>query len=90
MKALTPNQERLLTKLKANGIDIQEVGIKFKNNWNKTWSYDGYDLRTLKALQRKGYISIMEDRHTETGVYNPQAKSWGYSRSRIVYSVAIC
>ena len=74
---LTATQEKVLNQI----TTMTPVGTRWKNGWCKTWQYDGLDRRALKALEKKGYITINETHRRETGVYNPTADSWGYSKT---------
>ena len=94
MKNLTANQqktldqivERLETCKFAKRTGKVHLADKFKNSWNSTWYKDGkFDLRAANALAKKGYITLEQESHRETGVFNPQADSWGYSSMTISY-----
>jgi hypothetical protein len=91
---LTPNQEKTLNKIVktletcsfAKRTGKVFLGMKFKNSWNSTWYKESdFDFRATNALEKKGLITLVQDYDRETGVFNPQAKSWGYSSMTISY-----
>ena len=88
-KPLTQKQQKAYDKIVEKAkrypekFKAGEEGCTFNhsvlNSWRKKPTAYGIPMRTLVALEKKGYVKLFKNESRDTGVFNPVADSWGYS-----------
>ena len=88
-KPLTQKQQKAYDKILEKAKKFPEkfkdgeegvtVNHSVLNSCRKKPTAYGIPMRTLVALEKKGYVKLFKNEHRDNGVFNPVADSWGYS-----------